>query len=496
MRAARWAGRRERGSATLIRLMMWLSLTLGWSIGQALLYPITLYFVLVLRGGRQASREFLDRALGRPATTLDVFRHFFAFSCVLLDRLFLLSNRLRHFEINVTGLNDIKLALSRSRGCMLLGSHLGSFEVLRVVARRSPVPVKILMYRGNTRPYSRLVEELDPMLADSIIEIGEPEAMLRVHESVARGEIVGILADRAPQQDKAVKVPFLGDPAAFPTGPLVLAAILGAPVVLFFGVRTGHRRYQVHFEHFADESPSIARAAPRISRTGSSATLQGLSPMPGSIHSIGSISMISGNIARPHYDRRSLNLLAMLLPLSRFGISAAAAEGPPRTIADLMHLLAQVVESRSTFTEVKTIAALTVPLYASGELLYRRPDYLEKVTEQPRPERMVVEGDRLTISTAGEPAREIDLVSQEMIRGLVDAIRGTLAGKLALLQQNYRVEMHGDLTGWRLTLTPTDPAVKLAVSQITIEGIQDGLQFIHTVQANGDESRMTISRVT
>jgi hypothetical protein len=71
-----------------------------------------------------------------------------------------------------------------------------------------------------------------------------------------------------------------------------------------------------------------------------------------------------------------------------------------------------------------------------------------------------------------------------------------LAGKLALLQQNYRVEMHGDLTGWRLTLTPMDPAVKLAVSQITIEGIQDGLRFIHTVQANGDESRMTISRVT
>jgi predicted LPLAT superfamily acyltransferase len=252
MKTARWAGRRERGSATLIRLMIWLSLTLGWSVGQALLYPITLYFVLVPRGVRHASRDFLDRVLGRPATNLDVFRHFFAFSCVLLDRLFLLSGRLRQFEIKVAGLDDIESALSQSRGCILLGSHLGSFEVLRVVGRQSPVPVKILMYRGNSRPYSRLVEQLDPMLADSIIEIGEPEAMLRVHESVARGEIVGILADRAPQHDKAVIVPFLEAPAAFPTGPLALAAILGAPVVLFFGVRTGHRRYQVHFEHFAD----------------------------------------------------------------------------------------------------------------------------------------------------------------------------------------------------------------------------------------------------
>jgi predicted LPLAT superfamily acyltransferase len=47
-------------------------------------------------------------------------------------------------------------------------------------------------------------------------------------------------------------VPFLGAPAAFPTGPLRLAAALGAPVVLCFGIRTGPRRYTVYFEHFAD----------------------------------------------------------------------------------------------------------------------------------------------------------------------------------------------------------------------------------------------------
>ena len=118
--------------------------------------------------------------------------------------------------------------------------------------------------------------------------------------------------------------------------------------------------------------------------------------------------MISGNIGPRHCRRRSLSLLALLLPLSRLPISAVAAEASPRIIADLMQLLAQVAESHSTFIEVKTIAALTVPLYANGELFYRRPDYFEKVTKQPQPETMVVEGDRLTISTAGEPSREID----------------------------------------------------------------------------------------
>ena len=66
MTAARWAGRRERGSATLIRWMIWVSLKLGWAVGQALLYPITLYFLLVSRAGRQASRGLLDRARDDP----------------------------------------------------------------------------------------------------------------------------------------------------------------------------------------------------------------------------------------------------------------------------------------------------------------------------------------------------------------------------------------------------------------------------------------------
>jgi predicted LPLAT superfamily acyltransferase len=252
MRAAPWAQRRERGSAALVQLMIWLTLGLGWRVGQALLYPITGYFFVFSRGARSASSQFLGRVLGRPATRRELFRHLFTFSCVLLDRLFLLSNRLQHFRIVVIGVDNLQAALAQARGCVLLGSHLGSFEVLRACARRCPVPVKLLMYRANSGAYSRLVEQLDPTLADAIIEIGTPEAMLRVRESLDRGEIVGILGDRTPVGQKMLAVPFLGDPAPMPAGPLALCAALASPVVLFYGVRTGARRYDVHFEPFAD----------------------------------------------------------------------------------------------------------------------------------------------------------------------------------------------------------------------------------------------------
>ncbi|HUN39902.1 MAG TPA: acyltransferase [Acetobacteraceae bacterium] len=247
-----WSQRRERGSGVLVRLMIVLSLKLGWAAGQALLYPITLYFYLFSPTARSASRGFLARVLPRSPGGADILRHIFSFSCVLLDRIFLLSNRTDGFAIDTTGLDDVTAALDQSRGCLLLGAHLGSFEALRCFGRQSPVPVKVLMYRANGGAYTDLVEALDPALCEDIIEIGTPEAMLRVHESLQRGEIVGVLGDRAPRGEKLVTVPFLGDPAPFPIGPLLLSAALTAPVVLFFGIRTGPRRYTLHFEHFAD----------------------------------------------------------------------------------------------------------------------------------------------------------------------------------------------------------------------------------------------------
>lgn len=247
-----WHQRRERGSGTLVRLMIGISLRFGWRAGQLLIYPIALYFFLFSRLARRASRGFLSRALTRPPNAADVLHHIFSYSCVLFDRIFLLSNRTGSFAIDVTGLPDLTGALARSRGCLLFGAHLGSFEALRCFGRQSPVPVKVLMYRGNSGAYTELVEALDPSIWQDIIDIGRPDSMLRVRESLQRGEMVGILADRAPRGERMLAVPFFGAPAAFPTGPLRLAAVLGAPVVLFFGLRTGPRRYTVYFEHFAD----------------------------------------------------------------------------------------------------------------------------------------------------------------------------------------------------------------------------------------------------
>lgn len=247
-----WAAQGERGSAVLLRAALWLCLCAGYPLGRALLWPITAWFLLTSGPARAASRDYLSRVLGRPARLREVARHFHSFASAILDRVFLLTGRTGGFRIRTEGLEHITAALARGKGCILLGAHLGSFEVLRSVAQGSPVPVWALMYRRNAGALTRLLDRLAPDLRDSIIEVGTPASMIRAHECVERGEIVGILADRAPPGHRTVEAPFLGSLAAFPAGPFILASTLGAPVVLFHGVRLGPRHYAVRFEPFAD----------------------------------------------------------------------------------------------------------------------------------------------------------------------------------------------------------------------------------------------------
>jgi len=142
----------------------------------------------------------------------------------------------------------------------------------------------------------------------------------------------------------------------------------------------------------------------------------------------------------------------------RQGQSPRAAEP---SIASLMTALAGVRESRAAFVEEKALAALTSPLVSRGTLLYAAPSRLEKRTEAPFAERVAVDGDRLTYERPAEGvSRTLSLDQTPELRGLVEAVRGTLAGDLAALRRHYSVGYEGTPDAWRLTLVPVDAKVR------------------------------------
>lgn len=252
--STRWLDQGERGSRSLILLIGWVTLKIGRWAARPFLYPIALYFFLTSAEARRASRRFLARVRGRRVWWWSVLRHFHCFACTILDRAYFVAGDYRRFELSMHGVDAALEHVAEGRGCILLGAHLGSFDVMRMFGMiDGRVEVKVLMYEEHNPTLTSVIYALNPRYSESIIPIGGLDALLRVQECLARREMVGILGDRVTEGDRTTRCRFLGREADFPAGPMMIASALKVPVMLFFGLYLGNNRYALHFEPFAEE---------------------------------------------------------------------------------------------------------------------------------------------------------------------------------------------------------------------------------------------------
>ena len=164
-------------------------------------------------------------------------------------------------------------------------------------------------------------------------------------------------------------------------------------------------------------------------------------------------------------------------------------------LPDLMHLLAQTKSGKATFVEKKYIGILDKPLESSGELSFEAPDRLEKRTLKPRPEAMLLEGDKLTLILYDKRPLNLRLQDHPEVAALVESIRGTLSGDQAALEKNYAINFTGVQGKWQMTLTPVQKAVAKVVRQVQIGGADANIKTITFEQVDGDRFEMMIAKV-
>lgn len=257
-----WLERPEGGTAHSLRLIRTFALLCGRPLARVVLYPITLYYLIRRGPERRASMAYLARVLHRKPSLWNVAKHIFWFASVILDRVFLLSERFKRFDIKIVGLQELRTQLSMDRGVLVFGSHLGSFDALRVLTQlRQDVQFRAVIDIEQNPALSAVLNALNPQLASSIINARRDgtTTALAIKEALDQKCVVTMLADRARHGNPIVTVDFLGAPAPFPASPWLLAAALKVPVVMCFGLYFGGNRYELHFESFA-EVVSIGRA--------------------------------------------------------------------------------------------------------------------------------------------------------------------------------------------------------------------------------------------
>jgi predicted LPLAT superfamily acyltransferase len=137
--------------------------------------------------------------------------------------------------------------------------------------RRKGLKLTVLVHTRHAQAFNRMLGRLNPDSELNLMQVTEmsPATAIMLAEKIAQGEFVVIAGDRIPVRaaqhgadlpatraavlspPRVARVPFMGDAAAFPVGPYILASILQCPVYLLFSMRRGNHS-EVHFELFRE----------------------------------------------------------------------------------------------------------------------------------------------------------------------------------------------------------------------------------------------------
>jgi predicted LPLAT superfamily acyltransferase len=223
-----------------------------------ILWGIAGYFFLSDRHARSASRDWFATVWASPAgraalrtrpTAWTPLRHMHGFAINMLDRMMMWLGEEHAFTIDHRG-GEALLALAREgRGGILLGAHLGSFDMLRLISRQYGLRVNVLMYTNHSERVFRFFESLGGESSVRVIQLdpGSIQTAFEIKACLDRGEFVGILADRVHPggRERPVETLFVGRRAVFPLSPFLLGVVLGAPMFLSLCTSTGVRYFAV-----------------------------------------------------------------------------------------------------------------------------------------------------------------------------------------------------------------------------------------------------------
>lgn len=258
-----WAEVNEATCVLGMRLLFWVCRVFGRWPFRVVLYPVLMWYIATQSRARRASRSFLQRAGAAHGFTA-VVRHFAAFAETMLDKMLLWAGRFDASKVAIHGAEPLLDMIKQQRGALIMCSHLGNLDLSRVLSLGTPgLKLTVLVHTRHAQAFNALLASLDARSQLDLMQVTEmtPATAMQLSERIEQGGFVVIAGDRVPVSNagRIAWAPFLGQQAAFPIGPYVMAAVLGCPVYTMFAVREG-RSHAIYFERLR-ERVVLPRAA-------------------------------------------------------------------------------------------------------------------------------------------------------------------------------------------------------------------------------------------
>ena len=239
-----WKGQ-TRGGVTGYKIFVWTIQHFGLSFAYFLLYFVVTYFIFTSRKAFVSLFRYfhLIHNYGRLKSLRSIFKNYYIFGQVLLDKLAMLAGFQNKFTFDFEGEEYLR---QMDKGGLLISGHVGNWEIAGQLLNRLGKTINILLLDAEHQQIKSYLSDVLTNRNVNFIVIKEDYSHLeQIRSAFGRGEIIAMHGDRFIEGNKIMVFDFLGKPAPFPTGPVNIAARFGVPVSYVFAIKETRSHY--HF---------------------------------------------------------------------------------------------------------------------------------------------------------------------------------------------------------------------------------------------------------
>lgn len=246
-----WHGK-SKGSPLGYQIFVWVLKTFGLLPAYFLLrFVVLYYFFFSFKASRQLYFLYHKRlGYGRLSAIAKIYKNYYLLGQGIIDKVALMAGIETKLSFEFDGEENLKKIAALEKGGILISAHIGNWDIAGHLFTRLNSPINIVLYDGEHEQIKKYLEGVTGKRRVNIIVIKDDLSHIyAISDALNKNELICMHADRFIKGNKTRAVTFLGEEAAFPVGPFVLAATFKVPVSFVFAVKES----KLHYHLFASE---------------------------------------------------------------------------------------------------------------------------------------------------------------------------------------------------------------------------------------------------
>ncbi len=233
---------KQRGSASSIKLVIFLYNLLGYKFIYYLMYPVSFFYFIFASNVKESLKVYYEKQ-NKKMTPSMYFTHLRVFAICMVDR-FISKFDPDSYTFEYTDVQKQKEILSK--GTIIVYSHFGGWAA----SANSPLvnsKINIVMQESLLDEIKEIEKNIEQKSNTKIIDInsGALSVAIEVANALIDKEIVVMMADRSANKKAEISSLFFNDYAKFNKNPFQIAYKMDKPMMAYFIIFKDIKKYEV-----------------------------------------------------------------------------------------------------------------------------------------------------------------------------------------------------------------------------------------------------------